>query len=201
MGRRWSLRTRFVTAAALCLLPLIGVALFVINSTLQHSRDQLLDTEFAVSEVVTQGLVNLINDNEMVLTTLVAQNKIQPMSPASSQDTLNGVRAARPSLTGLFLLDPDRKVVATSGGVDPATVIPELQDAVDRALSSSGPAITDKFTITDGNLELIAVLVPVLPDPSGSTAGKPLGVLGSFISVEAQRRRHAVRTSSAQAVR
>src|SRR5438270_8680205 len=75
MGRRWSLRTRFVAAAALCLLPLIGVALFVINSTLQHSRDQLLDAEFAVSDVVAQGMAGVINDNEMLLTNL-AQNPL-----------------------------------------------------------------------------------------------------------------------------
>jgi len=85
MGRRWSLRTRFVAAAALCLLPLIGVALFVINSTLQHSRDQLLDTEFAVSEVVTQGLVNVINENEMMLTNLAQDKRIQTTSASSRQ--------------------------------------------------------------------------------------------------------------------
>ena len=184
MGRRWSLRTRFVAAAALCLLPLVGVALFVINSTLQHSRDQLLDTEFAVSEVVTQGLVNVINENELMLTNLSQNTGVQAMNAATSQDSLNATRAARPNLAGLFLLDPTKRVVATAGGVDPTSILPQLQSSIDRALSSSGPAITDKITVTDGNLEIIGVIVPVLPDPTGSTAGKPVGTLGSFIAID-----------------
>ena len=85
MGRRWSLRTRFVAAAALCLLPLIGVALFVINSTLQHSRDQILDTEFAVSDVVSQGLIGVINDNETILTTLAQHPRVRGMTATSAQ--------------------------------------------------------------------------------------------------------------------
>ncbi len=184
MGRRWSLRTRFVAAAALCLLPLIGVALFVINSTLQHSRDQLLDTEFAVSDVVAQGLVVVISDNEMVLANLAQTARVQALTAATSQDALNETHTARPGLIGLFLLDSATHVVSSAGGIDPALIMAQLQAVADRVLSSSEPGVSDKITVTDGNVQIVAVMVPVLPNPSGSTAGKPLGVLGSFISID-----------------
>lgn len=184
MGRRWSLRTRFVAAAALCLLPLIGVALFVINSTLQHSRDQLLDTEFAVSDVVSQGLIALVNENETVLTTLAQEPRVRGMTGSGAQDALNEVRNARPGLNGLFLLDPDKKVVTVAGGIDPIAILPQFQAVVDRALTSSEPAVSNKVTIAASKIDVIVVVAPVLPDPSVSTEGKPVGVVGSLILVE-----------------
>jgi signal transduction histidine kinase len=186
MGRRWSLRTRFVAAAALCLLPLIGVALFVINSTLQHSRDQILDTEFAVSDVVSQGLIGVINDNETILTTLAQDPRVRGMTAASAQDALTETRTTRPTLlTSLFLLDPNKKTVTFTGGIDPKDALPQFQAVVDRALSSGEPAVSNKITIAASNVDVVVVAAPVLPDPtSGTAAGQPLGVIGSMMLVD-----------------
>jgi len=87
-------------------------------------------------------------------------------------------------LVGLFLLDTNGKVVTTAGGIDPGTIMPQLQGAIDRAVSSGSAAVSDKITITDGNVEIVAVIVPILPDPAGTTAGQPLGVLGSFLTID-----------------
>ncbi len=51
-------------------------------------------------------------------------------------------------------------------------------------MSSGSAAVSDKITITDGNVEIVAVIVPILPDPAGTTAGQPLGVLGSFLTID-----------------
>lgn len=185
MGRRWSMRTRFVAAAALCLLPLIGVALFVINSTLQHSRDQILDTEFAISDVVSQGLIGVINDNEAILTNLAQDPGVRGMTAASAQDALAKAQAARPTLlTNLFLLDPDKKVVTLAGGIDPVAVLPQFQTVVDRALSSGEPAVSNKITVAASNVDVVVVVAPVLPDPTVTTTGKPLGAIGSMMLVD-----------------
>src|SRR3954447_164217 len=103
MTRRWTFRTRFVAAAALCLLPLIGVVLFLLNQSMTHSRNQIVDTEFTVADVVAQGLTATLDENQLALKDLAEAPAVRGMAPAVAQEPLDSVRRARPSLNSLFL--------------------------------------------------------------------------------------------------
>jgi len=189
MTRRWSFRTRFVAAAALCLLPLIGVVLVLLDQSLQHSRDQLVDTEFTIADVVGQGLTATLNENQLALQDLAEDPAIIGMNATDAQDPLNQVRRSRPSLNGLFLLSADqvgadRSVVTISGGIDPAPLIPQFQDVVDTVLNAGEPAVSNRLIVPDGNVAVIALLVPVLPDPGQTVEGKPIGAVGAFLTIE-----------------
>ncbi len=184
MMRRWSLRTRFVTAAALCLLPLIGVSLYLLDSTLDHSQDQLVDTDFAVSDVVSQGLAATLDENQAALAEIAKDPRLQSMQATGAQEVLSQMRVARPSLNGVFLLSPSGSVVVSSGGIDPKELLPQFMAATTKALNGGEAAISDKLLYSEGNVEVIALVQPVMPDPTDATKGQPVGAVGSFLSVD-----------------
>src|SRR5680860_932003 len=114
MTRRWSMRTRFVAAASLCLLPLLGVVLYILDQSLENSREQVFETQFAFAEVVSRGITQTLTENREVLNTISAETSIRQMDPARSQEVLAQAKELRPSLTGLFLLDPAQNSIAYS---------------------------------------------------------------------------------------
>lgn len=184
MTRRWSLRTRFVAAAALCLLPLIGVTLYLLNASLNHSQQQLLNTDFAISDVVSQGLVATLDENQLVLSDLAKDIRVQGMVPDQAQEALNEVRIARPSLSGLFLLDANGTVVTSAGGIDPTPLLPQFASTTDLALNGGEPAISNKVALGEGDFGVIALMQPVLAEADQAAQGKPVGAIGSLLNVE-----------------
>lgn len=193
MTRRWSLRTRFVAAFSLSLLPLLGVVLYVIDQALDNSQQQIFDTEVAFAEVVSRGLTQTLQENHEVLSSLATTNRIRSMETTQAQEILAQAKELRPSLTGLFLLDPQQNVVAVSGGVDPAAFLPQIKPVADAALTAGDSAITNKLTAPEGDIEMIAMVAPVLAEAetereSTDDAGTPIGAIGSFISVERLQR-------------
>jgi signal transduction histidine kinase len=184
MTRRWSFRTRFVAAAALCLLPLIGVVLFLLDQSLDHSRDQLVSTEFTIADVVAQGLAATLNENQLALVDVAEDPYVRDMNATQAQNPLDQVRRARPYLNGLFLLDTTQRVVTVTGGIDPGPLLTQFQDVVDTALIGGEPAISDRLLVPEGNVAVIALVVPVLPDPGQTIEGTPVGAVGAFLTID-----------------
>lgn len=190
MTRRWSMRTRFVAAASLCLLPLLGVIFYILDQSLANSRDQLYETEVAFAEVVSRGINQTLQENQDVLTSLSTTPAIRSMDPAQANEMLGRAKELRPSLSGLFLLDPQQNVIAMAGGIDPATFQAEIKTAADIALTGGESAITDKLTVPEGEIEVIAMVSPVLAqaEEGAENSGSPIGAIGSFISVDRLQR-------------
>ncbi len=189
MGRRWSLRTRSVAAASLCLLPLLGVILFILDQSLENNRNQVFETQFAFAEVVSRGITQTLTENQDVLTTIAADSRIRTMDPSTAQAVLAQTKELRPSLTGLFLLDPAQEIVAYSGGIDPAEFTAQIKPAADVALTSGETAITSKLTMATGDVSVIAMISPVLAETeSEQESGVPVGAIGSFISIDRLQR-------------
>ncbi len=96
----------------------------------------------------------------------------------------------RPTLAGLFLLDPQQNVIAYSGGIDPASFQAEIKNAADIALTGGESAITGKLVVPEGEVEVIAMVSPVLSQPEDGSegTGTPVGAIGSFISVDRLQR-------------
>jgi signal transduction histidine kinase len=189
MTRRWSLRTRFVAAASLCLLPLLGVVLYILDQSLDNSRDQLFETELAFAEVVSRGINQTLQENQDVLTNLSTDPAIVTVDNFGAQPVLAQAQELRPSLAGLFLLDPEQNVVAYSGGIDPAAFPSQIKPAADVALTAGESAITNKLTVPEGDVDVIAMVSPVLAEAeAGEEGGTPVGAIGSFISIDRLQR-------------
>ncbi len=189
MGRRWSLRTRSVAAASLCLLPLLGVVLFILDQSLENSRNQVFETQFAFAEVVSRGITQTLTENQEVLTTISADSRIKSMNPAEAQEVLAQAKELRPSLTGLFLLDPQKNIVAFAGGVDPAGFTTELGSVAEIALTAGETGITNKLTVSGSDVYVIAMMSPVLAESQANAeSGVPVGAIGLFISVDRLQR-------------
>ena len=167
MTRRWSMRTRFVAAASLCLLPLLGVIFYILDQSLSNSRDQLYETEVAFAEVVSRGINQTLQENQDVLTSLSANPVVSAMDPAQASEVLAQAKELRPTLAGLFLLDPQQQMVAYSGGIDPASFQAEIKAAADVALTAGESAITGKLVVPEGEVEVIAMVSPVLAQYRG----------------------------------
>jgi signal transduction histidine kinase len=189
MTRRWSLRTRFVAAATLCLLPLLGVVLYILDQSLENSRSQVYDTQIAFAEVVSRGITQTLDENREVLNSVAADTSIRQMDLARAQDVLARTKELRPSLTGIFLLDPAQNLVAYAGGIDPSQFANEIRPSAETALTGGESAITDKLIVPDSDVEVIAMVAPVLAEPESSAeSGVPVGAIGSFLSVDRLQR-------------
>ena len=191
MTARWSVRTRFVVFVAVCLLPLLGVVLVVLNQSLTRNQNQLADAEVAVAAVVSQALNTTLQDNETVLTNLAADDAVRHADPRAAKDLLGVYRRARPSLTGLFLVDQNGNVVAFTGP-DPNPLHTNLAPALGRVMDTNEPGVSKLLSLPVkdvankskdvGNVDVIAIMVPV--SPSDQASGQPSGVLAAFVSVE-----------------
>lgn len=196
MTRRWSFRTRFVAAAALCLLPLLGVSLFLLDQSLQNSREQLVDTEFTITDVVSQGLSATLNENQIALEDVAEDSLVRGMIATQAQNPLDQVRRARPNLNGLFLLNPANEVVTKVGGIDPTPLLPQFQASIDKVLNAGEPAISDRLVVPDGDVGVIAILVPVLPDVGETIEGETIGAVGAFLTVDRLQQAFLTSTNS-----
>jgi signal transduction histidine kinase len=184
------MRTRFVAAASLCLLPLLGVVFYILDQSLSNSRDQLYETEVAFAEVISRGINQTLQENQDVLTSLSANPAIRAVEKEQADVVLGQAKELRPSLVGLFLLDPNQKVVSYSGGINPADFQAEIKTAADIALTGGESAISGKLVAPEGEVEVVAMVSPVMAqsEDGTETTGAPVGAIGSFISVDRLQR-------------
>ncbi|MEA2586139.1 MAG: hypothetical protein QOF33_4224 [Thermomicrobiales bacterium] len=199
MTRRWSMRTRFVAAASACLLPLLGVVLFVLDQSLDNSRDQLLDNEIAISNVVAQTLSQTLEENQMLLAELVKEPAINStIDEKGTQAVFSNALAYRQSLKGLFLLVPDGNRIVYRG-IDPEPLLGNLtlKTLLENALNAGGTGVSNTINVPNSdNVRVVALVAPVLPDADDTSAslaveGKPVGAVGVFLDVDRLRRAFA----------
>ncbi|HEY7033272.1 MAG TPA: cache domain-containing protein [Thermomicrobiales bacterium] len=195
------MRTRFVAAASACLLPLLAVVLFVLDQSLNNSRDQLLDNEIAISNVVAQTLSQTLEDSQMLVTDL-AQEPAVTSANAANADSIKGAQSVfinamkyRSSLKGLFLLGSDGRPV-TSYSIDPAPLLDNitLKTVTDNALTAGVTGVSNTMNVPNSdNVRVVALVAAVLPNADDTSAaqpveGKPIGAVGAFLDVERLRR-------------
>ena len=167
MTRRWSMRTRLLAAASLCLL-LLGVVLYILDQSLENSRDQVYDTQFAFAEVVSRGITQTLTENQDVLTSLASDPAILPMDQAASQEVLAQAKELRPSLTGFFLRSR-AKYRRVFRGSRPTTLHRPDQTGRRYSPGSGESAITDPIDVPEGDIRVIAMIVPVLAESDSSS--------------------------------
>ena len=177
MSRRVSLRARFVLVALACLLPLLAVVLFVLDRSMDHARDQLLDTEVATAQVVAGALASTLDENQAVLEQMAGLEEMRQPGPATGE-VLGQFRRARLDLYGFFLVDPEGRLTATSG-LDASQIPSGLVPPIGPALAGAEVAVSTRLFAPDG--DVIAIAVPVW---AGDTAeGQPVGAVGALLPV------------------
>lgn len=196
MTRRWSMRTRFVAAASACLLPLLGVVLFVLDQSLDNSRDQIIDNEIAISNVVAQSLSQTLAESQGLVTELAKDPAVSSASPENTAQTLfANAMAFRTSLKGLFLVGPDGRPV-TYYPLDPTPLLDNLtlKSKIDDALNAGVSGVSNTMNYPDSeNVQVVGIVAPVLPSADDTSAsvsveGKPVAAVGAFLDVERIRR-------------
>ncbi|MBA3414947.1 MAG: HAMP domain-containing protein [Chloroflexia bacterium] len=181
MGRSWSLRTRFVLVAAACLLPLLGLTLYIFVQTLSQGREQLLRAEIATAEVVAQVVAATLDDTGQMLDVVAALERVRRLEAPAAEEVLIQFRSARPNLYGMFLADERGEVVAATGfDPDPLLAAPSFRDAVDRALTLGERGISNVIRTTD--TAMVAITVPI--SSRDAEGGQPVGAVGALLSVD-----------------
>lgn len=193
------MRTRFVAAASACLLPLLGVVLFVLDQSLDNSRDQILDNEIAISNVVAQSLSQTLGESQGLLTELSKDPSVSSPNPENSAQTLfANAMQFRTSLKGLFLIGPNGSQL-TYYPLDPTPLLDNLtfKTKIDDALNAGvfGVSNTMNYPNSD-NVQVVALVAPVLPSADDTSAsvsveGKPVAAIGAFLDVDRIRRAFA----------
>jgi signal transduction histidine kinase len=181
LPRRLSLKNRLILFAGASLLPLLVVTGMILAETADAGREQVLDAQAATAEVVASVLAATITDNQKVLQELASIDKVRKMESASARDVLDQFSRAHPNLYGLFLLNQDAGLVASTG-LDPEQfrVRTPFLDAIDRSLMLGEPGVSNALETPDARV--IALTMPVRAKEQAE--GEPIGVIGSLLSVE-----------------
>lgn len=181
MLRRLSLRKQLFLFASACLAPLLLVTLIILSATSDAGREQVLDAQAATAEVVASVLAATITDNQKVLQELASFDRVRELQPATAKEGLDQFGRAHPNLYGLFLLDAEGNLVASTG-LDPEQfrVQTPFLDAIDRSLTLGEPGVSNALNTADARV--IALTMPVRAQDQAE--GAPIGVIGSFLSVE-----------------
>lgn len=177
--QKWSLRVRFLLIAGACLLPLLGVTIYVLSQSLEHSRAQLLDAEVATAEVVAQVLRTMLDDNGRVLQELANTERVRTLDPVQSSEVLDQFKRARPNLYGLFILDADRNLISVAG-LEPSTFAEtsSFAGAIDQAMLGEAFGVSNRLSTPDG--PLFSVVAPIWAQEQKD--GQPIGVVGALLS-------------------
>ncbi|CAN5450502.1 hypothetical protein BH09CHL1_BH09CHL1_09220 [soil metagenome] len=185
MKRHWSFRTRFVLTATLCLLPLLVVLFYVMQQSLDESREKTIENEVAIGNVIAKGVAQTLQDNVNVLTDIATNDDVRSLGTDTSGQTLAQYKRARPALYGIILVSPDHKVIASAGGIEAETVIPLITNEINSVFTVGENAVSGrldmKFTDTDSGA--IAVVVPVLPDSTTAQTSAPIGAVIGLLNV------------------
>ena len=195
---RLSTRTRFVLTSVALLIPILVVAGIVLDETLRRSQEQLVVTEYATADVVAQSVFQLVDGTESSLIQLAQAEPIRAIDqrPDEAAVLMDEFRSSRPSINGVFLIGSDYAPIRTSGGVDLENLPPEFHMAAESAISGGQPAVSDTLLLKTGEVEVVAIVVPVFPNPNpaANTANgtpvatqapqAPSGAIGAFFSVE-----------------
>lgn len=184
-GRRWSLRTRFVLVALACLLPLLGVVLFVLDQSLNHGRTQLLETQATTAEAVAQAVASTVGGYQRTLAEITRQAVIQRSDVEKSEAFLKTVAAARGTeLYDLFLIDQDGIVAASTGALEPGPLPPGLKAALEPTLGPGEFDVSNLATMPNG--DQVVALVQLVPAANGDEE-MPIVAVGALLSPEQLR--------------
>jgi signal transduction histidine kinase len=163
------------------MLPLLGVIGIFLIETVDAGREQVLDAQASMAEVVASVLATTLSDNQKVLNELAAIDKVRRMEPSAAKDALDQFSRAHPNIYGLFLLDQNGNLV-TSTGLDPQQVWTQesFVAAVDRSLNLGEPGVSNALNAPDARV--IALTAPVRAKDQAE--GEPIGVVGSLLSID-----------------
>jgi signal transduction histidine kinase len=176
--------------ASLCLLPLLLVLFYVIQESLDESREKTIENEVAIGEVIAKNVTQALDENVVVLTDIASIESVRALDPQQAQATLAQFLRARPSLYGMMLVSADgRQLIASSGNLDPDPVMERITADLETMFTVGEPIITGLLpaSVTEGS-GAVGLIVPVRVDPTDTSteaeAGVPVGALVGLLNVE-----------------
>ena len=202
MTGTWSLRTRFVLVTIVSILPILGVVSYIVYQSLQNNVDQLIDTETFISDSVSQGLENTLEDNISVLDDVATNDWIRataaetngavpdPMAGGQNQiqatQVFQDVQTYRRNITALFLTDQLGNVILWKGNPQELDFLPQVSETISRTGTTGAAAISGSLSSPiDSSAGFIALTYPVFGP--GRTSGEINGVAGAILSVDRLR--------------
>lgn len=184
MGRGRSLRTRFALVAAACLVPLLGLTLYILLQTLIQGREQVLQAQITNAELVAQVVAVTLDDTGEMLDEVATVERVRRLEQPEAGEALEQFRRVRPNLLGMFLVDARGDLVAQTG-FDPAPLLnnPSFDAAVERALSLGERGVSNRLMTSDASM--VAITAPIRSKEGED--GQPAGAVGALLSVERLR--------------
>jgi signal transduction histidine kinase len=178
---------RFVLAMMLLLVPVIAIAAIILDESFKRSQEQIITSEFATADVVSQSVSELIRGQQQALGVLAETEAIRSLDKQKDQASaqMDEYRLSRQSVNGLFLLKNDLTVVAQTGGIEISSLTGSgFKAAAEAAVQGGQPTVSDVILLPSGEVKVIAIVVPVFANADASASEAPSGALGAFYSVE-----------------
>jgi signal transduction histidine kinase len=186
MMSRISTRVRFILAMMLLLVPIVAIAAIILDESFKRSQEQIIISEFATADVVSQSVAELIRGQKEALSVLAEEQSVRSLDQGKEQALalMDDYRVSRQPVNGVFLLKNDLTVVAQSGGIDISSLPREFNDAAKAAVDGGQVTVSDSLLLSNGEVKVIAIIVPVYASTEASSAEMPSGAIGAFYSVE-----------------
>lgn len=160
MIQSMSVRSRFVTFAIICLIPLLLVIVFFLDRSAERSNQEVINGEATLSTLVTQSLTNYINSHYQTIERLASVPAIQAQDDVEEINRVLGeARTLRADLSGVFLLSSSGEPIGESG-TDVDLILPGLQSQIDSTLAT-GQRTTSRRIDIDSETSVIVLLAPV----------------------------------------
>ncbi len=186
MIRRLSLRSRFILVALICLVPLIFVTAYVVQGSLDESREKTIANEVAIAEVIAANITQQLDEHISVLTDIASIEAVRTLNVETAPVNIAPYVRARPGLYGIMLIDAEHRTpVISSGNLDPVVLLPRIQAEIDATLTAGEPKVSGVIPNPSAEgANMVALVVPVRSDPADAETGAPVGALVGFMNVE-----------------
>ena len=170
----------------LLLVPIVAIAAIILDESFKRSQEQIIISEFATADVVSQSVAELIRGQQQALGVLAENEAVRSLDKQTEQAAalMDDYRVSRQPVNGVFLLKNDLTVVAQSGGIDISTLPTEFNDAAKAAVEGGQVTVSDALLLPSGEVKVIAIIVPVYASTDAAGSKMPSGAIGAFYSVE-----------------
>lgn len=167
------------------MLPLLGVLLYVMQQSLDNSRERTIQNEVTIGNVIAKGVAQTLDDNVAVLTDIASIDYVRALKTDESTTALAQYKRARPSLYGMILVDPEHKVIASAGGVEADAIVPLLDSELNAVFTVGETVVSGRLDLhlTDKDAGAVGLVVPVLADPVAEKTSKPVGAVIGLLNV------------------
>jgi signal transduction histidine kinase len=157
---RWSLRTRFLLFALATLIPFAAVFAYTVDRDHDLRMEQSYASESTLASSVSRSTTSFLSANTDALEGIAQLPNVMGLSAENAEIDLGNSRRMRPEFSGIFLVDTEQNVVASSG-TSPEPLLAYISPQIQQVLSQNSVNVSQRIPL-DNEGSAFAIMVPIV---------------------------------------